>query len=414
MSVVRPLRGLRPRPEYAAKVACPPYDVLNTAEARAMAEGNPISFLRVNKAELEFPDSTDPYSPEVYQRAYENLARLEHDGVMIRDSKPCFYLYRLTMNGRPQTGLVALTSVEEYLQGKIKKHEHTRPEKVNDRANHITSVQAQVGPVFTTFRNDPTIEGIFKKVLATPATIDFVAADRIRHELWVISDDRTIAAIVAAFGKLECMYIADGHHRSEAAAELGKKLKAANPKHTGQESYNFFLNVLFPDKELYIMPYNRVVKDLNGMGADQLLAKIGEKFEVSRHSGDVNPQVAHEFGLYMDKNWYTLKCKPGTYELHHPTRSLDSSILSENVLGPILGIINLRTDKRIDFVGGIRGTAELVKLVDSGKYKAAFSLHPTSIQQLLSVADAGEVMPPKSTWFEPKLRDGMVVNLLND
>jgi uncharacterized protein (DUF1015 family) len=414
MSVVRPFRGLRPKSEFAAKVACPPYDVLNCAEARAMAEGNAVSFLRVNKSELEFPDSTNPYSPEVYERAFENLGKLERDGIMIRDSRPCFYLYRLTMNGRAQTGLVALTSVEEYLAGKIKKHEHTRPEKVQDRATHISTTRAQVGPVLSAFRYSPAIDTVFKQVSAQAPIIDFTASDGIGHELWVISDDKTIADMTAAFGRLAQMYIADGHHRSEAAAELYKKFRAENPRHKGQGSYNFFLNVLFPDRELFIMPYNRVVKDLSGLGLEQFLSKVGEKFEVTPNGGEVNPQRPHEVGLYADKRWYLLKCKPGTYDQKHPTRSLDSSILSENLLSPTLGIMNLRTDKRIDFIGGIRGTKELERLVDSGAYKAAFSLYPTTIAQLLAVADAGEVMPPKSTWFEPKLRDGMVVNLLDD
>lgn len=414
MSIVRPLKGLRPKPEFASQVACPPYDVLNAQEARAMADGNPYSFLRVNKAELEFPDTANPYSPEVYERAKENLERLERDGVMIRDSRPCFYLYRLTMDGRPQTGLVTLTSVEEYDQKKIKKHEHTRPEKVNDRANHITQVQAQVGPVFSTFRHKPEIEAIFKRVSSGKPLIDFVAQDGIRHELWVINDDKTVNEIIAEFARMDCLYIADGHHRSEAASEVARRFREANPEHTGRESYNYFLNVLFSDHELKILPYNRVVRDLNGFTADELLKKASATFDISKHNEAVEPKHPHEFGFYTGRQWYLMKAKAGSFDTHDPIESIDAAILSSTFLNPLLNIVNLRTDKRIDFVGGIRGTKELERLVDSGKFAAAFSLYPTTIAQLLRVADAGEVMPPKSTWFEPKLRDGMVVNLLTD
>jgi len=403
MSSVRPLRGLRPKPEFASRVACPPYDVLNAREARMMADGNPYSFLRVNKSELEFDDSANPYSPEVYERAHENLQRFQRDQVMVQDEEPCFYIYRLTMDGRRQTGLVALTSVDEYDRGLIKKHEHTRPEKVNDRANHILGVKAQVGPVFTAFRKDIFIEGIFDSITTLPALFDFVSDDQIRHELWVVNDSETIEAITGGFARLDALYIADGHHRSESASEVARRCREQNPRHTGYESYNYFL---------HIMPYNRVVRDLNGLTLSVLLVKAGEKFEVSKANGQVTPDKPHHFGLYADHQWYVLKAKEGTWDKVDPIRSIDSSILSDNLLAPILGIANLRTDKRIDFVGGIRGTGELVKLVDSGDFKIAFSLYPTTIDQLLTVADAGEVMPPKSTWFEPKLRDGVVVHLL--
>jgi uncharacterized protein (DUF1015 family) len=414
MSIVRPFRGLRSKPEMARQVASPPYDVLSTKEARVMAGGNPYSFLRVNKSELEFPDNINPYSDEVYRRAGENLKKFEREGVMIRDPKPCFYLYRLTMGGRSQTGLVALTSVEEYEAGKIKKHEHTRPEKVDDRARHMSIVGAQVGPVFTAFRYDGEIDGLFKKVQCMPAPTDFVSVDGIRHELWVIDDEQTILEIIDAFDRLDSLYIADGHHRSESAAELCRRMRARNKNHTGNEAYNFFLNVIFPDTELAIMPYNRVIKDLNGMTPTQFLEKIEDKFIVKPQSSEVNPQKPHTFGFYCEGKWYLLTAREGTFDSSHPTKSIDASILADNLIAPILGITNPRTDKRIDFVGGIRGTAELVKMVDSGEFVAAFSLYPTSIGQLFNVADRGEVMPPKSTWFEPKLRDGMVVYILND
>jgi uncharacterized protein (DUF1015 family) len=414
MSIVRPFRGLRSRPDIAKKVASPPYDVLNAKEARVMADGNPHSFLRVNKSEIEFPDNVNAYSEEVYLRARENLLKFEREGTMIRDPKPCFYLYRLTMNGRSQTGLVALTSVDEYDAGKIKKHEHTRPEKVEDRARHIKIVGAQVGPVFTTFRFDREIDNLFKQVTSSPAPTDFVSDDGIRHELWVIDNDKMIADIVAAFGKLDALYIADGHHRSESAAELCRQMKKKGEIKGPNDPFNFFLNVVFPDSELAIMPYNRVVKDLNGMTVEELLKKASDKFTIAPANGEVNPDKLHTFGFYAEGKWYKLTAKEGTFDPKHATKSIDASVLADNFIAPLLGITNPRTDKRIDFVGGIRGTKELVKLVDSGEFKAAFSLFPTSIEQLLNVADRGEVMPPKSTWFEPKLRDGMVVNLLND
>jgi len=414
MAIVRPFRGLRAKPELAKEMASPPYDVLNTKEARAMAGDNPHSFLRVNKSELEFDDSVNPYGDEVYQRAKDNLEKFEREEVFVRDKRPCFYFYRITMGGRSQTGLVALNSVKEYEQGKIKKHENTRPEKVEDRAKHMEIVGAQVGPVLSTFRHNEEIDRIFRQVTSKPAPTNFVADDGIRHELWVVDDEGTVKGIENAFAKLDCLYIADGHHRSESAAELCRRMKKTNKNHTGQELYNFFISVVFPDDQLAILPYNRVVKDLNGLTLDQFFQKISNKFTVTPQMGEVNPGKLHKFGFYCDGKWYLLEAKPGTFDSQHPIKSIDASILADNLIAPILGITNPRTDKRIDFVGGIRGTKELVRLVDSGEYKAAFSLYPTSINQLLNVADRGEVMPPKSTWFEPKLRDGLVVYLLND
>lgn len=414
MAIVRPFRGLRPTSEMAGKVAAPPYDVLNAQEARALAHDNPYTFLRVNKAELEFDDQVDPYSEQVYQRAKDNLQRLRDQGVMIRDPRPSFYIYRLTMNNRSQTGLLALASVDEYNQGKIKKHEHTRPEKVIDRGNHMAYLEAQVGLVFTIFRYEAAIDAIFKKITAAKATSDFVAHDGVRHELWVVDDPGAVAAITGAFAKIPELYIADGHHRSAAAAEICRRYREKHPNYTGEEPFNFFLNVLFPDRELYIMPYNRVVKDLNGMTLDQLLQKASAKFDIAPHQGEVNPQKPHQFGVYGEGKWYLLTAKPGVVDESSPTLSIDASVLADNFIAPLLGITNPKTDKRIDFVGGIRGTKELVRLVDSGQFALAFSLYPTSISQLLRVADAGDVMPPKSTWFEPKLRSGMVVNLLTD
>ncbi len=414
MAIVRPFKGLRPKPEYAKEVASPPYDVLTAKEARAMAQSNPNSFLRVNKAELEFDDNIDQYSEQVYRRGKDNLMRLYDSGIMIRDEKPCFYLYRLTMNGKSQTGLAALASVDEYDQGKIKKHEHTRPNKVKDRANHISYLGAQVGPVFTTFKHSADADAIFKRITATPPAVDFVADDGIRHEFWVVDADADIDAIRGVFAAMPAIYIADGHHRSASASEICRRYREKNPNYTGEEPFNFFLMVCFPDSELNILPYNRVVKDLNGLTATDFLGRVSDKFSVSSSEKEIAPQKPHLFGAYCEKKWYALEAIPGSFDEASPTHSIDAAILGDNLIAPVLGITDPKTDDRIDFVGGIRGNKELVKLVDSGDYAIAFSLYPTSIQQLINVADAGEVMPPKSTWFEPKLRSGMVVNLLTD
>lgn len=414
MSIVRPFRGLRPKPEFAGEVASPPYDVLSSDEARALVEKNPNSFLRVNKSEVDFPPGTSLYSDGVYKKGKENLGRLVSEGIMIRDEKPCFYLYRLTWRGQSQTGLVALASVDEYDRGLIKKHEHTRPEKVNDRANHIMTLEAQVGPVFTTFKHNDEIKGLFGGLTSGTPDVDFSGDDGVRHELWVVDSDDSITAIVQAFAKLGEMYIADGHHRSQSASEVCRRMREQNQSHSGEEAYNFFLNVIFADDELRILPYNRVISDLNSLSIDDLVTRAGETFEVAPHDGPVSPQENHQVGMYVDGKWYSLKVKDGSFDAADPAESIDSAILTQNFLKPILDIADIRTDKRIDFVGGIRGVEELIKLVDSSKYKIAYSLYPVTVGQLLEVADAGKVMPPKSTWFEPKLRSGMVVNLLND
>jgi len=413
MSIVKPFRGLRPKPEYAKEIASPPYDVLNAKEARAIVEKNPNSFLRVNKAELEFDDNSDQYSDEIYQRGKDNLQRLSSLGLMVRDEKPCFYLYKITMNGRSQTGLVTLTSVEEYDQGLIKKHEHTRPEKVNDRANHIEFLGAQVGPVFSTFRYNKNIDDVIKKLTSDNPFIDFVADDGVAHQLWLVDTDSDIKDIQDAFGALPHAYIADGHHRSQSASEVCRRAKENNPNHTGEENYNYFLNVLFPDEELKILPYNRVVNDLNGLSLDEILTKASENFLITDSVNEITPEQLHTFGIYCEGKWFYLVSKAGTFDPIDPTGSIDAAILGNNFIDPILGISDPKTDKRINFVGGIRGIGELVKLVDSGQYKMAFSLYPTSIKQLLNVADADDVMPPKSTWFEPKLRSGLLVNILD-
>ncbi len=414
VSVVRPFRGLRPRPEKAHIVASPPYDVLSSEEARVMVKDNPDSFLRVNKSEVDFPPNTPLYGEEIYRKGRENLERLVNESIMVRDDKPCFYLYRLTWRERKQTGLVALTSVEEYDKGLIKKHEHTRPAKVNDRANHIMTLEAQVGPVFTTFRQNPEIKALFANLTSAAPAVNFTNPDGVGHELWVVNDETSVKAIESAFSKLGEMYIADGHHRSQSASEVCRRLKEKNAGHTGKEIYNFFLNVVFPADELRILPYNRVAKDLNGLSIAEVMSRAEKSFEIKPHDGPVDPKENHQIGVYCEGKWYVMTPRAGSFDANHPVDSIDSAILTKNFLAPILGIEDIRTDDRIDFVGGIRGVGELVKLVDSSEYKVAFSLYPVSVEQLLKVADAGEVMPPKSTWFEPKLRSGMVVNLLKD
>ncbi|MBU0528197.1 DUF1015 domain-containing protein, partial [bacterium] len=361
MSIIIPFRGLHPKPEYAKDIASPPYDVLNTKEARIIVEKTPNSFLRVNKAELEFDDSVNPYSEKVYKRGKDNLQRLSDLGLMTRDEKPCLYLYQIIMNGKGQTGLVALSSVEEYNKGLIKKHEHTRPEKVNDRANHIEFVGAQVGPIFSTFRFDADIDKLFKRIGNTRPYFDFVADDGIQHKLWIISDEEDLNNLQNAFKKLPYMYIADGHHRSQSASEVCKRAREKNPNHTGKEIYNYFLNVMFPDKELNILPYNRVIVDLNNLTLAKIIEMASEKFQIFPQSSIVTPNELHTFGLYCEEKWYLLKAKDGTYDPKDSTGSIDAAILGNNFIDPIFSISDPKTDKRINFVGGIRGTKELVK-----------------------------------------------------
>ena len=413
MAIVKPFKGLRPKPEFCKAIASPPYDVLSTEEARSIVKQNPKSFLRINKAELEFSDDMNPYSEAVYQKGKANLQQLIDNGLMIRDENPCFYVYRLTMDNCSQTGLVSLVSVDDYDNGLIKKHEHTRPEKVNDRADHIDFLDAQVGPVFTAYRFQEPIQRIFNTVTENSPSVDFVADDTVRHEFWVIGDPDLQKGIISEFAPFP-LYIADGHHRSQSASEVCRRKKEQNPHHTGEEDYNYFLNVIFSDSELSILPYNRVIREMNGLTISEILEKTAHNFEISSVDGVVNPEELHTFGMYVEGNWFLLKAREGSFDPNDPTGSIDAAILGDNFIAPILGITDPKTNKGINFVGGIRGTKELIRLVNSGEYKLAFSLFPTSIKQLLDVADAEEVMPPKSTWFEPKLRSGMIVNMLTD
>ena len=374
-----------------------------------MARGNPLSFLHVNKPEIDLDPSVSPYNPSVYQKGRDNLHNMIEAGYLCQDNTACFYVYRLTMANRIQTGLVCLTAVEDYESGIIRKHEHTRPEKVKDRCDHILTVGAQVGPVLSTFRSHAEIEKILSHASSGQPEYDFVGDHKVRHQLWVINDIAVIENLMEHFDKVKYLYIADGHHRSQAASENRRLLKAGNVGHTGNEPYNFFLNVLFSDRELRIMPYNRVVRDLNGLSADKLLGSVSEEYSWSKSGSAIAPHTHGEMGLYTEGHWYRLSAKNNGKRNSGPADSLDSAQLTRKVLTPQLGIENLRTDKRIEFVGGIRGVEELERLVNSGEFAIAFSLPAVTVSELLAVADAGEIMPPKSTWFEPKLCDGLFV-----
>jgi uncharacterized protein (DUF1015 family) len=413
MATLRPFKGFRPLPEYAANVAARPYDVLNSEEARAEAAGNPLSFLHVGKPEIDLPPNTHLYDERVYLKGKENLDRLIRDGVLRQDPNPCLYVYAQTMKSHTQYGIVGCASVEEYLNDTIKKHEHTRKEKEDDRTKHVQVTNAHSGPIFLTYRSQKEIDNIVAKVATAAPAFDFVASDGIRHQLWVIADNATINAIAGAFRAVPNLYVADGHHRSAAAARVGSDMAKANPNHRGDEEYNFFLAVLFPHNQLHILDYNRVVKDLNGRTTSEFLRLVQEKFDLSKAAGRHAPIHKGEFGMYLRGEWYVLFARPALMKVDDPVERLDVSILQKYILSPILGIDDPRTSKRIDFVGGIRGLKELEKRVDSGEMVVAFAVHPTSIEELLAIADAGKIMPPKSTWFEPKLRDGVVVHMVS-
>jgi len=414
MAVIKPFRGLRPKKELAEKVASPPYDVLSSEEAREMAKNNPYSFLHINKPEIDLPPETDIYDEAVYQKGRENLDRFIKEGILIQDEKPMFYVYRQIMGNHSQIGLVAGASVEEYEKGLIKKHELTRADKEEDRVKHVNTLNAQTGPVFLTYKAKPEIDALINKIIEDEPEYDFTADDGIRHTFWLVDKEEDIQKLQDLFKELDCLYVADGHHRSAAAMRVKQMRLAQNPNHTGEEEYNYFLTVIFPHDQMYIMDYNRVVKDLNGLSKEEFLKKVEEKFEVKKLGSTAEkPKKKHEFVIYLDGEWYQLKAKPGTFNENDPVEQLDVSILMKNLLVPILGIGDPRKDKRIDFVGGIRGLEELKRRVDSGDWKVAFGLYPTSIEDLMAIADAGKIMPPKSTWFEPKLRSGLVIHKLD-
>jgi len=413
MAKLKPFRAWRPRPDVCAEVASPPYDVLSSAEAREMVAENPLSFLHVVKPEIDLEPGTDVYAPEVYETGAANLRRLVDDGALIREEKPALYLYRQRMGDHVQTGLVAGASVDEYEADLIKKHEHTRPVKEDDRTRHIDALDANTGPVFLTYKARPEIDALVERLTTTDPTYDFVAPDGIRHVLWVVDSPADRDALVDVFAEVQDLYVADGHHRSAAGTRIRALRRDANPDHTGDESYNFFLSVIFPDKQMMILDYNRVVRNLNGLDQDAFVTSLGERFEMEP-TEDGRPARRRCFGMYLGGRWYRLTAKDGSFPSDDPVSSLDVAILQDNLLAPVLGIGDPRSDERIDFVGGIRGLEELERKVDSGEWAVAFALHPTSIEQLFAVADAGLVMPPKSTWFEPKLRSGLIVSPLSD
>ncbi len=414
MSLIQPFRGLRPLPDCSADVAAPPYDVLSTAEARLRAADKPFSFLHISKPEIDLPPDTDPHAPEVYAKAAENLQRLLDAGIMTRDASDCYYAYRLTMptaaGPHEQTGLVAVASVAAYRSNRIRKHEFTRPDKEDDRVRQIEALNAQTGPVLLAYPSDPVVDGLLAQTHRGPAEADVTAADGVRHQLWLVRDTHLIARITAAFDSMHALYIADGHHRSAAAARVAA---ARHPSSNGRDlSSDYFLAVIFPHREMRILDYNRVVKDLNGLEKSALLTRLATAFTVDAAAAPVRPARSGEFGMYLAGQWHRLTLKPELIPAD-PVARLDVSLLSDHLLGPILGITDLRRDKRIDFVGGIRGLEELERRVDSGEMAIAFALHPTTLDDLMAVADTGQVMPPKSTWFEPKLADGLVSHVLD-
>jgi uncharacterized protein (DUF1015 family) len=409
MVTISPFKALRPAAELAKQVASRPYDVLNSKEAKTEAEGNNVSFLHITKSEIDLPETTDIHAPEVYEKAKENLDAFISRNILFRESKACYYIYELQMNGKSQTGLVCGSSVDDYENGLIKKHEFTRPEKELDRINHIKTTGAQTGNVFLAYRNVAEIDTLINKWKEKSPVYNFTAEDDIQHTVWIVNDDDTIEKISSLFKeKVPCTYIADGHHRAASAAKVRAALGTETPA-----GASIFLTTLFPADELHIMDYNRVVKDLNGLCNDEFLSAIKNNFKVEKADKAFSPAKLHEIGMYLNNQWYRLTANENSYT-EDPIGVLDISILQNNLLNPVLGIKDQRTDKRIDFIGGIRGLAELEKRVNSGEMAVAFSLHPVSIQQLFDISDSGNVMPPKSTWFEPKLRDGLLTNLIND
>lgn len=413
MAVLRPFRAIRPAPEYAQKVAALPYDVMNSQEAKEMAKDNPFSFLHVDRAEIDLPEGTGLYDPAVYKRAADNLRDLTEKGIFLEDPAPCYYIYRQIMGDHAQAGIVGCASIDDYESGVIRKHELTVAEKEEDRVRHVDVCDANTGPIFLTFRENAEIrEFQSRKMREEAPACDFTAEDGVRHTVWVISDPEEIRMLEAAFEAIPCLYIADGHHRSASAFRVGKKRREAHPGYTGSEEFNFFLSVVFPSEELSIWDYNRVVRDLNGLTEEAFLESIGGSFEIEPAAGQVKPGEPHTFGMLLSGKWYLLRAKEGSFDPDDPVGRLDVSILQNNLLAPVLGIEDPRTDRRISFVGGVRGLAELEKAAGEG-CACAFSMYPTTMADLMDIADAGKIMPPKSTWFEPKLRSGLFIHRLS-
>ncbi|MBN2723395.1 MAG: DUF1015 domain-containing protein [Deltaproteobacteria bacterium] len=411
MATVHPFRGLRPGKDYSEKVPSLPYDVMNSAEAKKMAEGNPYSFLRVIKPEITLDESVDSYDERVYQAGADNLRHLVEDSILIRDSKPCFYIYRQKMGDHVQTGLVAGTSAVEYDNDIIKKHEFTRADKEEDRVRHVRSLNANTGMVFLAYKSEPEVDALLLNAASATPDYDFTSEDGISHTLWVVDDEESVRKISDAFKSVSYLYVADGHHRSASGARVASVRKKSNPCHSGHEEYNYFMSCIFPHNQLKILDYNRVVKDLNGLTDEAFMDAVKKVFTVEE-TADAAPKAKKNFTMFFNGTWYSLVAKPGSWPESDVVKSLDVSILQENLLSPVLGIMDPRTDKRIDFVGGIRGLKELERRVNEGN-KVAFALYPTSMEELMDIADAGKTMPPKSTWFEPKLRSGMVIHSLD-
>jgi len=412
MALLQPFRAWRPTVALAPRVAAPPYDVLDSEEARKMAQGNEFSFLHISKSEIDLEPGTRVEDPRVYARARANFERMIAAGIFLREAAPSYYVYRQRMGHHVQTGMVAGASIDEYEDGRIKKHEHTRPDKEDDRTRHINTMNANTGPVFLIYPPRPAIDALVARICAGKPEYDFTSDDGIGHTLWVVSEPKTVAELRAAFVAVPALYVADGHHRSAAGMRVRRERRAANPTHRGDEPYNYFLSVVFPSDQVKIMAYNRVVRDLHGLSPAEFLARVAERFAIAP-AERAEPDRVHTFGLFLDGRWHRLTAKPGSFPAGDPVASLDCAILQDNLLSPILGIADPRTERRIDFIGGIRGTAELERRCRAG-WAVAFALFPTAVDQLMSVADAGKVMPPKSTWFEPKLRSGLIVRPLED
>lgn len=414
MAVIKPFKGIRPPRNLVEKVASRPYDVLNSEEARAEAEGNPMSLYHIIKPEIDFAPGTDEHDEKVYNKAVENFTRFKKEGWLVQDDTENYYLYAQTMNGRTQYGLVVCAYVDDYMKGNIKKHELTRRDKEEDRMKHVRVNNANIEPVFFAYPHQDELDAIVSEVIKNEPVYDFIApGDGFGHHFWIIDDKKTIARITELFAAIPSLYIADGHHRSAAAALVGNEKRRQNPNHTGKEEYNYFMAVCFPDNQLNIIDYNRLVKDLNNLSDEEFIAKLSKNFEIEKKGAEIyKPNKLHNFSLYLSGSWYSLTAKAGTFNDNDPIGVLDVTISSNLILDEALGIKDLRSDKRIDFVGGIRGLGELKRRVDSGEMRLALALYPVSMKQLIDIADTGNIMPPKTTWFEPKLRSGLVIHEL--
>lgn len=409
MAVIRPFKAIRPINELVDKIAALPYDVMDSDEARDMVKDNPYSFLHVDKAEVDLSKDIDVYDDRVYEKAKENLDKMINEGLYLEDDKPNYYIYRQVMKGRSQTGLVACASIDDYTNNIIKKHELTREEKEIDRINHVYKCEAHTGPIFLTYREDKRISNIVNEWVKKEPVYDFIADDGVAHTIWIIDDEDTVNNLQELFKSVKYLYIADGHHRSASAVKVGHIKRAEKESYTGEEEFNYFLSISYPDSELEVLDYNRTVKDLNGLSTEEFLEKVKEKFEVSESIEQVKPAEKHTFGMYIDHQWYLLKAKDGIFNTEDPVDRLDVSILQNSLLRPILGIEDPRKSKRIKFIGGIRGLKELERRANTDM-KVSFSMYPTTTEDIMAIADSGEIMPPKSTWFEPKPRSGLFIH----